>query len=125
MFDRGGAWNWVDENNSFVGYRPATLKFDNQSCCCESFGYSYETVEPVQVLGDYSKANTEIDLTAFRFDPTYFKEIDGSEGDGDAVFKLIRDDGDPIFLRIFNHHNGYYAHGFTFKCEGHDREGSL
>lgn len=62
----------------------------------------------------------------YQFDKTFFKEIpEKHEGGSSAVFRLTNN-GDVIYLTIFNHHDGYYSHGFTFR-EGEEviKEGYL
>jgi len=34
-----------------------------------------------------------------------------------VIFELVNDKNNSKFLHIFNSHNGYYSHGFTFECD--------
>jgi hypothetical protein len=100
--------NFVDKNNVVLG-------FDFSQDCCEDFGYYFSLEWPATRNGEVEKRADE--LEPYVFDPTFFghgsDEVCG-EGGGDAVFKLV--DGDKVlYLVIYNHHNGYYGHGFEFK----------
>lgn len=62
-----------------------------------------------------------IHLEDYRFDPEFFKkeENDGNETYA-AIFKLVEagwgnKELPDLYIRLENHHNGYYSHGFTFK----------
>ncbi len=114
-------FNFVDENNVLVGY-------DNESDCCECFGYFFSE----QIVSDYNeidKLSIELsasDTQSYRFDTTFFKRIknfeDGSDENADdpdqncdfACFKLysVKTGQADIYLHLYNYHNGYYSHGF-------------
>lgn len=104
LFEDNASWNWVDDNNGVVGYR---MSFENNQQCCEWFGYSYETKEPTEKT-NIIENNHSIDITPFRFDVDYFKQIH----EGCVAFRLIQENGPAIYLVIYNHHKGYYTHGF-------------
>lgn len=58
------------------------------------------------------------DWDGFVFDPDYFHQPDGLPDSWDetgiAIFKMVR--GLEVqYLHLFNIHNGYYAHGFSFQ----------
>jgi len=129
-----GKVNFIDSNNVILGYDL------NQSCCENAFwtiGESQDGSSPLH-RGD-NEMEQEIELDGYRFDPKYFERI---EDDGNeryvAIFKLIHAsefkwvDGKlldlvklpELYLRLENHHNGYYSHGFTFRGES-TIEGSL
>lgn len=110
--------NFVDENNVFVG-------FDYSSHCCENFGYFFTKKEPQRSLFPINLALDEIgnqpnfNKEEYYFDINYFRKLDNKTiycDDGGAVcFKLISDSGPPMYLVLFNVHNGYYGHGFNMK----------
>ena len=103
----GGKGNFVDENNVFVGY-------DMGQSWCEYADW-FIVDEPKDTIHKRDK-NENLDLEGWIFDVDYFKEVDnGSEFDcgGMVIFKITKD-SDEKFLHLFNCHNGYYSHGFSF-----------
>lgn len=112
LFDKDGAWNWVDKNNVVLGFR-------NEPDCCEIFGYRYYTKPPTNMeefdTFDYSEDEV---LDDFNFDTTYFEEFsDSYDGGSNAIFKLVSKDK-TLYLLIYNHHNGYYGHGWNLDIGG-------
>jgi hypothetical protein len=118
-FEKDGRYNFIDDNNVLVG-------FDSSQGCCESFGFYFATAETNKSNEDYQPTEFE----DYYFDVNYFKELSLNSGDGGGVviFKLLptKKKKNPMYLHIFNDHNGYYSHGFEMKINGKDiYEGSL
>lgn len=125
-----GKTNFVDTNDVYVG-------FDSWQSCCESFGYFFTYIEFGEVLHstygyDHPKGDPENrdpeNLAHLVFDPTFFQTQGDSDGGGYAIFRLVdpTNDWGGIFLVLYNHHNGYYGHGFEVKHGGEVvRSGSL
>ncbi len=116
IFERDGKTNFVDGNNCFVG-------FDNGQWCCEDFGYLITNEIPTKDsdVDDFPKIETD----GFNFDTEFFHEQEGHECGGLVTFRLVRGE-EQIYLTIYNHHNGYYSHGFEFSVDGQiKKEGSL
>lgn len=116
-FERDGKFNWVDHNNVFVG-------FDAHQDCCEQFGWKYHDNYPIEEMTEMSDT---VDLSNYEFDTSWFEEPhDSSSETGVAVFKMVPTVVDtvnpannrPIYLELYNCHNGYYAHGFECKHNG-------
>jgi len=103
----GNRLNLIDKNNVFVGY-------DYEYQCCEEFGYEFRDED-----------NNKIDLPnleAFEFtlkhNPIDIKEI-SDDGDSEYGFE-ITDGENKLWFVIYNYHNGYYNHGFSFEANaGH------
>lgn len=102
-----GNINFIDKNDAFVG-------FDYSPCCCEDFGY-YITDEITAVHPD-----TDLSLEGFWFDtsvePVYADSGEESWGgyeDGALAFRCINENGAVRYLHLYNHHNGYYSHGWN------------
>ena len=100
--------NFIDKNDCFVG-------FDWYAQCCESFGYYVA----IKVTEDESLGGESLD--GFFFDtstePVVIEHVTDNcvyADDEDAVvaFKCINDSGDVRYLHLYNHHNGYYSHGW-------------
>lgn len=119
VFEDFGRINFVDENNVFVGF------CDNQNCC-EYFGYVFVKVLPEWVNGNNTLGAlklSELELKDFNFDINFFKELEVREepansdrGDGGSIsFRLVNNLNEEIYLILFNHHNGWYSHGFEMK----------
>ena len=109
----GNRLNVVDENNVVVG-------FDYDSSCCENFGHVFLTGIPAKVDGD-ELTSIEFDHTKFVFDTTFFKDNLGLckyDSGGACAFRLTNKEGAEVFLILYNHHSGYYAHGFDMEVGG-------
>jgi hypothetical protein len=93
--------NFVDDANVLVGW-------DEYQSCCEDVG-SYFSYAP---FGD----DIETDLEPYFFVKDFFEYGDGNYDAGGAIcFKLTAEGKQDIYLNLYNSHNGYYGHGFTFK----------
>lgn len=102
--------NFTDSNDVFVG-------FDMEQCCCEDFGwYVRKEID----TGDNEDKNVT-DFEGYVFDTSFFKEVEFDEPGGEsnfAIFKLVKDDCPELYLHLYNHHNGYYGHGFVATIGG-------
>ena len=105
-------WNWVDENNVVLG-------FDAGQHCCENFGSYYHT-DPKKPKETEIRLS-EDDLEGYRFDPVFHEmgNLDDHLDEGDSfTVKLVDATGvsnrPDVYLTIYNGHNGYYSHGFSF-----------
>jgi len=96
--------NFVDDNNVFVG-------FDNEQYCCENFGWFFSD-KPENGDVEGIKPNLE----GYNFDTEYFHShwSEHFEEGGIVAFRLVNESNDELFLHLYNHHNGYYGHGFVF-----------
>lgn len=107
IFNKEAEWttklNFVDENNVLVGY-------DYEQNCCEDFGWY---ISELEVDGRSINQSNEQDLVDYVFDSTFCNYIENLTEE--VVFKLIAKDKPDLYLHLYNYHNGYYAHGFTFK----------
>lgn len=108
-FDRDGKDNFVDVNNVFVG-------FDNNSKCCEEFGWFISKEIPTMI-----DDGLYIPTDGYVFDVGFIQEVsfDEKHGNGSSgvVFRLTKGD-DVIYLTLHNTHNGYYYHGFNMVVGG-------
>ena len=125
IFESGdycGKTNFIDDNNVFVG-------FDSYRSCCEDFGYFFsKTAESHGRDGEEEENKSlEADLSGWNFDVSYKNDLekrDEWDEGGNVAFRLTKGE-DEIFLVLYNHHNGYYGHGFDMKMgeevlhEGH------
>ena len=116
-------YNFVDENNVVVGY-------SSSQGCCENAAYFFADIEPTEADSRDEADPAPSLLEPYRFDPDYFKELPDTarnlDSGGCVAFRLLAPDKPPLYLVLFNSHNGYYSHGFTVKVNGQQtREGSL
>lgn len=111
----GSKINFVDENNVFVGY-------DYSQSCCEEFGYflshkinDNHTSFDDQIATDDELVNTL--LEGWVFDPDFFEQKSPEESSfaeqNLAIFRMTKGDN-VMYLHLYNVHNGYYSHGFSF-----------
>lgn len=110
-----GKYNWVDENNVFVG-------FDSEGCCCEDYGYFYldENQKNIPNLTDEELAEYRFDVSAgvMSYDgniPNCFHANNVAEFKygGVARFKITNGKKD-LYIVIYNSHNGFYSHGYEY-----------
>lgn len=108
-----GKINFIDDNNVFVG-------FDYNGQCCESFGYFLTQTKPIPTVKVVEIEGA--DFPGYNFD-TSFKE-DGlfpdRDSGGSVTFRLANEAGEEMFLTLYNHHNGYYGHGWDMRSGGED-----
>ena len=114
-FDKDGKINFVDDNNVFVGY-------DMQQDCCENADWFISDKEESDVYdSNYNRIEQrDYDIERYNFDKDYFEEISCPQLDegGMVRFKLVSNDGLPLYRHLYNSHNGYYGHGFTMSIGG-------
>lgn len=119
FFERDGKYNFVDLNNAFVG-------FDSTQDCCENADWFIADTpqEDANFNGDCPQ-----ELPGYTFDPDYFHEVEnpGHVSDGGMViFRLTSTNGIiEKYLHLFNCHNGYYGHGFTFEVGGETKQSGV
>lgn len=110
--------NFIDSNNVVLGY---DLR---QNCCEDAFWTISESKDGSNPIykGENDSEPQEIELKDYFFDPIFYeKEIIENSHDEDnvAIFRLINysynDKKPDLYIRLENHHNGYYSHGFTFR----------
>jgi hypothetical protein len=104
--------NFIDDNNVILGY---DLRIPSSERAFWTIGKSPDGSEPIY-RGDDSE-EMEIELDGYNFDPNFCERANDEEYDEYvAIFKLVGKPQLPdLFLRLENHHNGYYSHGFTFR----------
>jgi hypothetical protein len=122
IFIIGDKVNFVDDNNVMLGY-------DTEQFCCEQADWFIADSPKKEII---ERAEGDIpELSGYSFDPSFFMEIRPSEcerlDNGTMViFKIINKDGLAKFIHLYNCHNGYYGHGFTFDFgKNNVREGCL
>lgn len=109
-FEKDGKYNFVDENNVFLGYNEAPSG-------CEQTGWFLANVPTMGLLGE---DNRVLDWKEYEFDTEFFREEDSAVGldeGGMAIFRLKKREGwgQDKYLHLYNFQNGYYGHGFEFK----------
>lgn len=106
IFKTNDKINFVDNNNVFVG-------FDFTACCCEDFNYLLTLTIPTSESPSDSLSPES--LEKYSFDTRFFQSLVlPSADDGAAVVFRMKNGSDVAYLTIYNHHNGYYNHGFEF-----------
>lgn len=106
--------NFVDDNNVFVG-------FDMAQSCCESFGYFLTRSKPVPDVETAEADKIEgTEFPGYNFDTTFNEGelYPDHDGGGSVTFRLTNEAGEEMFLTIYNHHNGYYGHGWDMRADG-------
>lgn len=98
--------NFVDENGVVLGY-------DMVGTCCEDFGWYISDMSQGEELTPIPN------LDSYRFDTKYFENKSINEIcdiKSLIIFRIVDKQGSlpPLFIHLYNYHNGYYAHGFEF-----------
>jgi hypothetical protein len=106
--------NFVDDNNVMLGY-------DTEQSCCESADW-FIADHPAKEIID-RKEDDVPELLEWSFDPSYFVKVEPSECEqldsgGMVIFRITNKEGQAKFVHLYNCHNGYYGHGFTFQVGG-------
>lgn len=121
IFNKNDKINFVDDNDVFVG-------LDSRQACGESFGYFFSYDVPSSVervrsgMADFrpdSQWVSDYCLKHRQFNPDFMLDLSFEE-DGVylVIFELVTDSGYPVYLTLFNNHNGYYSHGFSLTVNG-------
>lgn len=106
-----GKVNFIDSNNVILGYDLG------QSCCEHAFWTISEKPDGSDPIhkGD-DEAAQEIELDGYCFDPEFFERADEDASENYvARFRLKGWSKPDLYVRLENHQNGYYSHGFTFR----------
>lgn len=121
QFENTETWNkkinYVDSNNVLIG-------FDSTTSCCEDFGWYITNTKPATTLDESAQIQyTEELLKDYVFDKNSFEVIDAgkesyADSGGGIVITCIADGKPNLYMVFYNHHNGYYSHGFTMTDNG-------
>ena len=122
FFNRNGKFNWIDDNNVFVG-------FNSCQDCCEQFGFMLEGVGLLaekncyDSYADHRKNSNEdlhlqADFPGFDFDTEFFERknhVEMKDSQFNTVkFRLVHwETGAEMFLTLFNLDQTCYSHGFN------------
>jgi hypothetical protein len=123
VFERSAKSGWGNRLN-IVDHQNRVVGFDYDKDCCETFGYRWWSHDGVDIT-----ATTGDTIDGAVFDPNepatpavvvHAADVYDDLDAGDRVFfrVLFPDGRDPIFLELYNSHNGYYGHGFEFLING-------
>jgi hypothetical protein len=116
-FDQVAPWpnkvNYVDTNNVVLG-------FDTQRNGCEDFGHGLaSSLLEAKDITTYRVDPCPFDITDYSFAQEAPASLGGEASDTNAMaFRILSPNKPELFVVIWNHHNGYYAHGFTFEGPG-------
>lgn len=111
VFNYGGSINFIDENDVFLGYELSTS-------CSEFADYKlfYDRKGKKEVTyKNYDELNDILD--GYFFDITFMVSFydDKNTKSNIALFRLINESNNSIYLGLSNRHNGYYVHGFCLE----------
>jgi hypothetical protein len=95
----------------------------SQQCCeCADHGIWATIPEDPAVAHTTELDATSAIMERYNFVDEAYTECDGNfDGGGSATFRMEAEGLPDLYLIIWNHHNGYYSHGF----ESWREEGSL
>lgn len=108
--------NFIDENNFLLG-------FNTDQNCCERFGFfiaDRPTIDPIDDKGNYKCDPFESNDEAYKdyvFDPEYYHKFENPDEElVIVIFRIVEKDAiwRSKYLHLYNMHNGYYAHQYTF-----------
>jgi hypothetical protein len=110
-----GKVNFVDSNDVILGYDL------EQNCCEHAFWTISKNPDGSDRIFEGGEGPDIIEIEGYAFDPGFCELQDCSdeyECGTVAIFKLVDSEYEqkpPLYIRLENHHNGYYSHGFTFR----------
>ncbi|MFA5106681.1 MAG: hypothetical protein WC506_07045 [Candidatus Micrarchaeia archaeon] len=110
IFEKDTKVNFVDKNNRLVGY-------DMEANCCEDFGW-YISAQDACPKGVADVADFGENLEPYCFEDVQVftkREAEEDECGGTATFELTAKGKSPLYLTLYNFHNGYYSHGFEMR----------
>ena len=115
----GGSLNFIEDEKTFVGY-------GYSQSCCEDFGWRLaEEAFPASIIdgshNDHNKNENGLqnEYPGYKFDKSFESvEEHNHDGGGEVTFRLIKDGAPNLILTLYNYHNGYYSHGFSFIVDG-------
>lgn len=109
--------NAIDDSDNLVGFSTA------DDCCAHGGWFVSEKIEEdTERWGSLEMTEDKV-YPDYRFDVEFFKEINADHGA--AIFKLIAWNKPPLYLHLFNCHNGYYGKGFSYNFNGKRIEGGI
>lgn len=120
----------LPEHGKYDGYKVATehgvifILIDNQSFCCEWWGYFSTDDELKNYIGanllDIETTDTALDTRSIDKSDCYFLV------EADVQFVTFKTDKGVFQLAVYNAHNGYYGHDiYIFQDDKCLLEGSL
>lgn len=88
-----------------------TLAIDDESCCCESWGYFLTEDDTSKFIGAELRGVkvTETNRSTTTFNAN-FEDGNVNLDAGDVMFVDIETDQGPLQFVAYNSHNGYYGH---------------
>lgn len=105
--------NFADKNNVVIGY-------DLHQQCCEDA--NWYLCRSLPSTSDDSIDPATVDLDSFVFDTSYTNDAPYKDSDlgslPEATAFRLTNGQDELFLVLYNHHNGYYYHGFSIELSG-------
>lgn len=111
--------NAIDDQDNLVGFSTS------DDCCAHGGWFVSSQIEKDSEKWSGLEMNEDKTYSDYRFDTTFFEEGKNKDSDGSAVFKLIAWNKEPLYLHLFNCHNGYYGKGFSYNFGGKLIEGGI
>lgn len=107
--------NFVDDNNRIVG-------FDSSQLCCEYWGWRINKSTEIDLLLmlDSKSEIPEDELERFSFvdeeplSSSYTEQVGNDTGYNSRVRFRLNNGSEDAYLWLWNIHNGYYSHNFTY-----------
>lgn len=116
----GDKYNFIDKNDLFVGYDTATD-------CCEDA--DWDILDKPTRYSEMDERHSGEGLEDYVFDTASkvlgieytvnTKDLDAGDM---AIFRLLHPTKEPLFLHLYNCHNGYYGHMALTNIPGFDTE---
>ena len=112
VFEWGSKVNFVDDDNFYVGY-------DTLTDCCEYADWFISLHRDHTEIPEDIKDLQPEELPDYSFSHAEPDEVDFTDLDAGLALRFcLVSDLDllpPMYLYLFNNHNGYYGHGWTFQ----------
>ena len=107
----GERWSSMAGYEVLTDKQRITLMIDNESSCCERWGYFFSEDDVAQFVGAQLLG---IELTDTALKPESLKANDLNPGhewfEGSLMFVTLNTSKGPLQFVAYNEHNGYYGH---------------
>lgn len=117
----GSKYNFIDSNDLYVGY-------DTYTDCCEDADWAIAD-KPTRYSALDIEARDKYDVTGYDFDTAsgllgieYKVDTNDLDAGDMVIFRLIHPEKSPLYLHLYNCHNGYYGHMALTNIPGFDTE---
>lgn len=117
-YEGGSDWRTTAGYEVITDKQRIVMEIDNDSQCCESWGYFFSNDQPEDFVG---ARLLDVKLTDDALNEAKFKEhnVDPKSSwfEGGLMFVNLETDRGTLQFVAYNDHNGYYSHEARVTCQ--------